>query len=223
MTSKPAPGRRARRPPGARNRALYPFARRTPVLVVSGLGDSGAGHWQTLWQARHPEMSRVVQHDFAMPDLERWSGNVARAIAMAPDPPIIVAHSFGCLATVRAVRDLGLEVAGALLVAPADPGKFDLGCEAFSRPLQFPSTLVASTNDPWLKFVTAGALAAQWGSHLVSAGPAGHINADSGHGHWVAGLGLLRDLAERAAAAGTLRDAGPRRGAPTQPVHPNQS
>ncbi len=107
------------------------------------------------------------------------------------------------------------DVAGALLVAPADPAKFDLGDELFSRPLQFPSTLVASTNDPWLKFVTAGALAAQWGSDFVSAGPAGHINAETGHGHWPAGLALLRDLAERAAAAGTLRDAGPRRGAPT--------
>jgi hypothetical protein len=40
---------------------------------------------------------------------------------------------------------------------------------------------------------------------------AGHINAESGHGPWPAGMALLRDVAERAAAAGTLRarnDAG---------------
>ena len=34
----------------------------------------------------------------------------------------------------------------------------------------------------------AEAKAAQWGSRLVAAGEAGHINADSGHGPWPEGL-----------------------------------
>jgi hypothetical protein len=130
---------------------------------------------------------------------------VAQAIATAAEPPIVVAHSFGCLATVRAVQGSGVPLAGALLVAPADPAKFDLPGDLFGGELPCPSTLVTSTSDPWLKFVKAGVLAAQWGSKFVSAGPAGHINADSGHGPWPTGLMLLRDLAERAAAAGMLR------------------
>ena len=181
-------------------RALYPFAWRTPVLVATGLDDSGPGHWQTLWQRRHPEMTRIVQDDFAEPDIARWSGTVARAVEAACEPPVVIAHSFGCLATVRAVLAHDVALAGALLVAPADPDKFGIAHGLLAAPLPFPSTLVASTNDPWLRFVTAGALAVEWGSRLVSAGRAGHINAGSGHGQWPAGLGLLRDLAERAAS-----------------------
>ncbi len=192
---------RRRRSTPARTRALYPFAWRTPVLVVPGLHDSGPGHWQTLWERLFPEMTRVVQEDYAVPDLARWAATVARTVEASSAPPVIVAHSFGCLATVRAVLAHGVALAGALLVAPADPDKFGIAHGLFAAPLPFPSTLVASTNDPWLKFVKAGALAAEWGSRLASAGRAGHVNADSGHGPWPAGLGLLRDLAERVAAA----------------------
>ena len=192
---------RRRRSTPARTRALYPFAWRTPVLVVPGLHDSGSGHWQTLLERLFPEMTRVVQEDYAVPDLARWAATVARTVEASSAPPVIVAHSFGCLATVRAVLAHGVALAGALLVAPADPDKFGIAHGLFAAPLPFPSTLVASTNDPWLKFVKAGALAAEWGSRLASAGRAGHVNADSGHGPWPAGLGLLRDLAERVSAA----------------------
>lgn len=174
------------------------------MLVVPGLNDSGPAHWQSRWQARYPAMQRVVQADYATPDLARWADAVARAAESATEPPVIVAHSFGCLAAVRAVRSRRVILAAAFLVAPADPAKFDLPHGQFAGELPCPSTLVASTNDPWLKFVKAGVLAAQWGSAFVSAGHAGHINAESGHGDWPEGFALLRDLAERAAAAGTL-------------------
>ena len=119
-------------------------------------------------------------------------------------PPIMVAHSFGCLATVSAAVD-GRAIAGALLVAPADPDRFGVGASLPAVRLPFPTTLVASTNDPWLKFVKAGALAARWGSRFNGLRDAGHINAESRHGEWPSGFGLLVDLAERAAAEGTLR------------------
>jgi len=102
-------------------------------------------------------------------------------------------------------------IAGALLVAPADPACFEIDLRLLDRRLSMPTTLVGSTNDPWLKFTKAGALASRWGSRFHGLGEAGHINAESGHGAWPDGLGLLRDVAERAAAAGTLR-AMPQRG-----------
>jgi len=194
-----------RRPRRDRGAALYPFAPRTPVLIVPGLHDSGPGHWQTLWHARHPSFLRVVQDDYATPALERWSETVARAIDACEVPPIIAAHSFGCLATIHAVAHWRLPLAGALLVAPADPDRFQVGHLLPRQRLPFPSTLVGSTNDPWLKFVKAGALAAAWSSRFVPCVDGGHINAESGHGAWPAGIALLRDLAERAAAAGTVR------------------
>lgn len=202
----PAKRRRLRRRPlQARTRALYPFAWQTPVLVVPGLHGSGPGHWQTHWEARHAELARVMQDSFATPDLDTWAATIATAVRLAPEPPILVAHSFGCLATVRAAYTLGDAIAGALLVAPADPARFGIEDPALAARLPFPSTLVASRSDPWLKFIKAGALAARWGSRLVDAGHAGHLNVESGHGAWPAGLDLLRDVAERAAAAGTLR------------------
>lgn len=60
------------------------------------------------------------------------------------------------------------------------------------------------TDDPRLKFVKAGALASRWGSRFEGYANVGHINAKSGLGAWPAGFALLRDLAERAASAGTL-------------------
>ena len=197
-------GVRHHRPRPGSGGALYPFAPRTPVLVVPGLHDSGPGHWQTLWQAQHPSFLRVVQEDFAAPTLERWSATIARAIDACDMPPIVVAHSFGCLATVHAATHWRRALAGALFVAPTDPDRFNISSQLPSQRLPFPSTLVASTNDPWLKFVKAGALAATWSSRFVACIDGGHINAESGHGAWPAGKALLRDLAERAAAAGTL-------------------
>ena len=199
------PRRLRRRPLYARSRVLYPFAWHTPVLVVPGLHGSGPGHWQTHWEARHPELVRVVQEDFSAPDLDVWAATIADAVRAAPEPPILVAHSFGCLATVRAAHALGDAIAGALLVAPADPARFAIADPYLAATLAFPSTVVASRSDPWLKFIKAGALAARWGSRFVDAGHAGHINVRSGHGAWPEGLDLLRAVAERAAAAGTLR------------------
>lgn len=203
--SASAASRRRKRPSWAPKRVLYPFAWGTPVLVVPGLHDSGPGHWQTLWQYRYPELIRVRQRAFAIANLDRWAETVAEAVEACDQPPVVVAHSFGCLATVRAAGEFGVSLAGALLVAPADPARFDIDNELLDRPLPFPSTLVASTSDPWLKLVKAGTLAAWWGSRLVDAGNAGHINAESGHGGWPEGLAHLRDVAERAVAAGTLR------------------
>jgi len=193
-----------RRPHCSSGGALYPFAPRTPVLIVPGLHDSGPGHWQTLWQAQHPSFVRVFQDDFATPALGRWSTTIARAIDACDLPPIVVAHSFGCLATAHAVSHRQCMLAGALLVAPADPDRFNVASRLPPRRLPFPSTVVGSTNDPWIKLVRAGALAANWASRFVGYVDAGHINAESGHGAWPAGMALLRDIAERAAAAGTV-------------------
>jgi predicted alpha/beta hydrolase family esterase len=168
--------------------------------VVPGLHDSGPGHWQSLWTERYPEFSRVAQRDFATPVLDAWSEGVRAAVDAAPAPPLLVAHSFGCLAVVHAAAQCGTRVAGAFLVAPTDPDRFGARELLPAHALPFPTTLVASTDDPWLKLVKAGALASQWGAALVVLRNAGHINVESGHGEWPAGYALLRDLAERAAA-----------------------
>jgi hypothetical protein len=61
-------------------------------------------------------------------------------------------------------------------------------------PLPFPSVLVASRTDPYATLDAAADLAATWGSTLIDAGAAGHINVDSGHGAWPEGHLYLERL-----------------------------
>ena len=172
---------------------------RLPVLVVPGLHDSGLDHWQTRWQHRHRHFRRVVQPDWATPDLNRWAARVATAIDGCAAPPLVVAHSFGALATVRATFLFERRIAGAMLVAPADPDLFGVLVRLPATPLPYPTLLVASSDDPWLKFTKAGALATRWGSRFVAIGPAGHVNVASGHGACPEGHRLLREFAAHVA------------------------
>lgn len=172
------------------------------VLIVPGRDNSGPGHWQTLLEDDLPEARRVQQENWAQPDLNAWSARVAAAAYAADRPVLAVAHSFGCLATVGALLDHAAPLAGALLVAPAEPKRFAIPAHRLQQPLPVPNLLVASRNDPWMSYPVALGWAAHWGSTVIDAGLAGHINVASGHGHWPALPTLLTRLAARAEAAG---------------------
>ena len=163
-----------------------------PTLIVPGLQGSGPDHWQSWWHALEPDTIWVEQQDWNVPDLEQWSFQVQQVLQQQHKPVWIVAHSFGVLATIHAASRLPEKVAGVFLVAPADPEKFGLSSQVPSDTLPFPSLLVASSNDPWLKLMNASYLAGRWGSHLVNLGEVGHLNADSGFGPWIEGRSLFR-------------------------------
>lgn len=179
------------------------------TLIVPGWHGSGPEHWQTWLESQLPDARRVSKVDWDVPILARWSGAVRNEIDRVSGAVWLVAHSFGCLAAVVAAADRADRVAGALLVAPADPDRFSpLGFRGESvaprldsvapwlprSHLPFPSIVVASTNDPWAQFMKAAYWAERWGSRLISLGPAGHINIDAGFGPWPEGLELLRAL-----------------------------
>ena len=168
-----------------------------PVLIVPGLRDSGPMHWQSHWQRQIPGSRRMAQQDWQNPDPVAWAEALAREIAATREAPIVIAHSFGCIATVHAAY-AGARIRAALLVAPADPERFGIDAELTGAPLPFASTLIASSNDPWLKLIRAGALASTWGSQFVLYRNAGHINAESGFGPWPQGLTHVHELAQRA-------------------------
>jgi predicted alpha/beta hydrolase family esterase len=161
------------------------------TLIIPGLGNSGPDHWQSWWQAVETGSIRVLQQDWTTPDLLRWATAVEEAIQGATVPVWIVAHSFGSLAAVVAASRNPRAVAGVFLVAPADPQNFDVEPLLPEAALQFPSAIVASSNDPWLKLMTAGLWAQRWDSRLINVGAAGHINAESGFGPWVEGRMLF--------------------------------
>lgn len=169
------------------------------ILVVPGLRNSGPGHWQTWLEATVPGTRRVEQADWEHPCLSEWAAKVRAAIDATPDPLWIVAHSFGCLASVTAAFSRPQRVRGALLVAPADPDRFRQPAVLLEERLAFPSLLVASSNDPWVAAGVAERWAGAWGSDYVNIGAAGHINVDSGHGPWPQGLAFFEQVKARAA------------------------
>jgi uncharacterized protein len=171
-----------------------------PVLILPGYDNSGPQHWQSLWEAAHPEYRRVQQKSWTAPVCDDWVAALDAAIVAAGDPPVLVAHSLGCMAIAHhAARHTRL-VHGALLVAPpnVDDPDFPDVIQGFRpiprRPLPFPSIVVSSSDDWFMAADDARELAGAWGSRFVLLERGGHINADAGFGPWPEGERLLAEL-----------------------------
>lgn len=164
------------------------------IIIVPGLHGSGPDHWQTWFESCLPETRRVIQADWSDPQLLRWSENVQLALRAAREPVWIVAHSFGSLASAHAAHQLPEQVAGLMLVAPADPEKFGVTSLLPTQPFPCPSIVVGSRNDPWMPLARSLEWAERWQSRFVDLGEAGHINTASGFGAWPQGLDLFRQL-----------------------------
>ncbi len=168
---------------------------RPRLVIVPGLHGSGAEHWQSWLHGQVDGSVRVEQDEWSTRDLDRWSERVADTLAaQGPGPHVIVAHSFGCLATVHALqRRPALDVSQLLLVAPAEPNRFDIAPRLPQARLAARSCVVASDNDPWMSATQAHSWALRWGSDWINLGNAGHVNLDSGYGpfplarEWAAG------------------------------------
>jgi len=165
------------------------------ILIVPGLGGSAEDHWQSRWERQLSSARRVPQTDWDHPNLANWLRNLTQALSEATKPPVIIGHSLGALTIAHLPEDLAAKVKGAMLVTPPsltsvlqiaeiDPAFAELP----GRPLPFPALLVASRDDPYSTYEESEKLAADLGAELVDAGPAGHINLDSGHGPWPEGL-----------------------------------
>jgi len=185
---------------------------KSTTLIIPGLYGSGPTHWQTWLATRVADAQRVVQDDWNVAAIDQWAARVGDAIDNAVGQVWLVAHSFGCLAAVAAAVDRADRVAGALLVAPANPERFTShglqpAVSSFSvdasaakdtiteliphQPLGFPSIVVASSDDPWMRLTAASVWADRWGAQFECIGRAGHINIESGFGPWPQGLDLF--------------------------------
>lgn len=171
------------------------------VLTLAGIWNSGPTHWQTHWERKHPQWQRVQHRDWNNPDRQEWVAELDAAIAQCESMPLLVAHSMSCgLVAHWAKSGSVLKVAGAFLVAPADAEAASFPTEASGfapmnlERLPFPSIVVASSDDPYVTFERAKAIAAAWGSRFVEIGAAGHINGDSGYGEWPEGERLLLEF-----------------------------
>ncbi|WP_339108542.1 alpha/beta hydrolase [Thioclava sp. GXIMD4216] len=172
----------------------------TDIIILPGIGGSGPDHWQSLWQAEDPRMSRFEPSDWNRPDLADWLAALSRAIAEAPRPPVLLAHSLACLLVPHWAAAGGAGIAGALLVAPPDPASSPFPDEAAGfapvplRPLPFPARVAISANDPFGSLDYGRNFAFSLGAELVEIGALGHVNAASGVGRWPQGRTLLSDF-----------------------------
>jgi predicted alpha/beta hydrolase family esterase len=177
-----------------------------PYLLVPGWGDSGPEHWQTLWQ---PELgaARVNVGDWFDARKDVWIAALTDAIAVLarrdPRPPVLVAHSLGCIAIAHWAQAIRRPVRAAFLVAPADvesaPGLTMLRTFAPlpRERLPFTSLVVTSDDDEYVTVSRADAFATSWGSELHVVPGVGHLNTASGLGRWPLGRALLDALVER--------------------------
>lgn len=168
------------------------------VLTLPGWQGSGPQHWQTLWEQQYG-YERVEQHDWQHPRRGDWQARLDEVVLSSERPVVLVAHSLGCLLVVAWAQFSRYteRVRGALLVAPPDVMQESLLHALPSwapvpvQALPFPSTVVASRNDPYCTVSQAQRWANSWGSRWVDAGACGHVNAESGLGPWPAGHTLI--------------------------------
>jgi predicted alpha/beta hydrolase family esterase len=188
------------------------------ILIVPGLRDQVAEHWQTLLEARLRAAGRPVA---SVPPMGREDLDCAtrveaieRAAGAIDGPVILVAHSGGVIMVAHWAKRYRRPILGALLATPPD----------FERPmpegyptiealraggwlpvprerLPFPSIVAASRNDPLGRIERVAELAEAWGSRFVDLGDFGHLNPASGFGEWPQAEQFIGELSETSAAA----------------------
>ena len=174
------------------------------ALILPGIGDSDAAHWQSQWQSSHRNFFRVNQRDWKNPVCMDWVETLEQTVAQHDENVVLVAHSLGCLLVAHWVTYTNQKIHGALLVAPPSPEAapaaaiFNTMATGFlpipMKPLYFPSIVVASSNDPYSNLDFSKSCSEAWGSRLVNIGDKGHINTSSGIGAWPEGFGFFEKL-----------------------------
>ncbi len=171
------------------------------VLLMPGINNSGPDHWQSHWERAYPAFRRIQAPNWDRPVCSDWVAAIERTVCTVDEPPVIVAHSLGCLPLAEwAMQAEPGAVRAAMFVSIPDPlgPNFPSEASGFRHPpaqrLPFPSIVVSSEDDPFGKQKYARGYAEAWGSRFVNVGTAGHINGNSKLGMWEDGLALLRSL-----------------------------
>ncbi len=182
------------------------------VLIVPGLRDHVAQHWQSLLLQNLQQQAQAVH---AVEPLGRDNLSCAervRALEAAAQqiegPFILVAHSGGVISVAHWAAQTSCAVHAALLVAPPDfETPLPLGYPSLAeletggwlpvprQPLPFRSLVCTSQNDPLASLAAAQKLASDWGSSVLDLGAVGHVNPASGFGPWPRAEQLIAALA----------------------------
>jgi uncharacterized protein len=194
------------------------------IVIVPGLRDHVAQHWQTLLETRLRAQHRAVAAVAPMGrddlDCAARVEAIEAVVARIETPVIVVAHSGGCVMLAHWARRYPRAIAGALLAAPPDfeqpmpegyPTLEALDASGWlpvpRAPLPFASIVAASRNDPLARYERVLELAREWSSEVVDLGNVGHLNPASGFGEWPGAEDLIEALWRRAVARGISQEA----------------
>jgi len=177
------------------------------ILIVPGLRDHVANHWQTLLAARLPKVRTVEPLTEDKLSLDARVEAIQRELESIEGPVILVAHSAGVLMVVHWAARYSRPIKGALLATPPDldaawpegyPAPETLHANGWSplprQPLPFPSLVAASANDHLASLDAVRRMAADWGGTLVELGSVGHLNPAAGFGQWPRAEELIQEL-----------------------------
>lgn len=169
-----------------------------PVIIVPGLHNSDQNHWQSRWQSLLPASQRIAVDNWSVPDLDKWRNGIRQSLDTLNQPAIIIAHSFGTLASASLAIEYADKIAALFLVAPADPDKFSISERLPQSILPVETKIIASSNDPWMTDSKAAYWALQWGADFLRLKNVGHINSDSHLDLWPQGVSELQQLLHKA-------------------------
>jgi len=169
-----------------------------PVVIVPGLRNSDEHHWQSLWEARLPQSKRIHVDNWNTPNLAAWREGIKAELDKLDRPAVLIAHSFGTLASASIAAEFPEKIAALFLVAPADPNKFGIAGELPQDFLPVATKIIASSDDPWMTETKAAYWALVWGADYLRIKNVGHINSQSNLGLWQDGVKQLHQLVRKA-------------------------
>jgi len=177
------------------------------VLIVPGLREHVAEHWQTLLAARLSNVRSVAPLTTDKLDCMARVRAIQHELEQIDGPVILVAHSAGVLMVAHWAAHYSRPIKGALLAAPPDldavwpsnyPSSETLRSQGWNplpnSPLPFRSIVAGSTNDHLASLAAVTRMAQGWGAELLNLGEVGHLNPAAGFGHWQQAEALILEL-----------------------------
>jgi predicted alpha/beta hydrolase family esterase len=177
------------------------------ILIVPGLREHVAEHWQTLLAARLSNVRSVAPLTTDKLDCMARVRAIQHELEQIDGPVILVAHSAGVLMVAHWAAHYSRPIKGALLAAPPDldavwpenyPSSETLRNQGWNPlpqgPLPFRSIVAGSTNDHLASLPAVTRMAEGWGAELLNLGDVGHLNPAAGFGHWQQAEALILEL-----------------------------
>ena len=177
------------------------------VVIVPGLREHVAEHWQTLLEAKLSNVRSVPPLETDKLDCAARVRAIQQQLEQIEGPVILVAHSAGVLMVAHWAARHSRPIKGALLAAPPDlnatwpqnyPSPETLRANGWDPlpkgALPFRSIVAASNNDHLSSLDAAADLAEGWESEFLNLGAVGHLNPASGFGPWPQAEALILEL-----------------------------